>query len=247
MATIMPGASMKPEPSRVSIAIDNPRAREALQAKALTRAMELATVQPHGSTATRVSKIWSTSIAPSYQTSYDPPPDPTAYKPTVHGPPSQAPKANTTKPALTAADYLKRGAPKNVAASAFYDNPDGAEARSNIAQASTATRGIPRPPHFQSRISSPPTDAPTLEPEEQIGGGALFPKAVRPQSSTARPGASAQRPIERPLSASSRPSEAAVPTPSKQWASTCQPVNTARHGRKGKGTGEASTIPEEEE
>jgi hypothetical protein len=68
------------------------------------------------------------SVAPSVRQSTCPE---TSVRPSVR-PSGSSVRSQAPEPPLTAAELLKRGPPRNVAASAFYQNPDGDEARANI-------------------------------------------------------------------------------------------------------------------
>jgi hypothetical protein len=196
---------MKPGPSRVPIGTYNRGASRVPASKAPTRAPESTTTRPAASKAPTSSRVPSSTTAPSHRLSVAP----STYKPktAIHSPPFQASNVSTTKPAMSMQDYLKRGTPKNVNASAFYDNADGAEARAQLGFTSAIPSQVPfgtiRPSPFESRTQAPPADAPSLELEEKMGGVTLSPKSVRPQP-TVKPGGSTQRPSERPSSSPSR-------------------------------------------
>ena len=153
--TMLPAASMRLGVSRVPSNMYNPGASRVPQPKVPTVKPEHRIRAPSASKAPMSSRAPSSTIAPS--SSHYPAQSsvaPGTYKPTTtaYCPASQVPKVSTSKP-MTAADYFERGAPKNAAASAFYNNPDGAEARVRIRSAS-----VPPPPsHLNPHAPHPET------------------------------------------------------------------------------------------
>ncbi|TAQ83270.1 hypothetical protein B7494_g8407 [Chlorociboria aeruginascens] len=93
----------------------------------------------------------STSRVPSYR--------PSTSVPNTFG----TSETEKVKASLTAAELLKRGPPKNVTKSAFYDNADGEEARGQLEKGSTISSSSIRPstsaPRYSTSIHSSRSNA----------------------------------------------------------------------------------------
>jgi hypothetical protein len=114
-------------------------------------------------------------------------------------------KPQASKPPLTAAELLKRGPPKNVAASAFYENPDGDEARANIIQQSRKTSQVTKlRTEYGGHTAAPRGSEASLDLEKLMGEHSTT-QSTLPESSRRPEGASrAPSASQRPPSSSSR-------------------------------------------
>jgi hypothetical protein len=116
-------------------------------------------------------------------------------------------KPQASKPPLTAEELLKRGPPRNVAASAFYENPDGDEARANILQQTRKPSQITKMrTEYGGHTAAPRGSEASLDLEKLMGEHSITQSTI-PESSRRPEGAS------RVPSASQRPSKR--PTPSR--------------------------------
>jgi len=139
-----------------------------------------------------------------------------------------SPTSNLPEPALTPAELLRRGPPKNVAPSAFYNNADGDEARARLGSATVAPNhtGVSTQPSVvpkaktsapveYARTQAPPSDAPGPDLDELMSNASITPSASqypvsqRPAGQTGFPGqgmASQAAAAASKVSASTRPS-----------------------------------------
>lgn len=267
------GTSIKPGASRIPSSTYNPSASRipesvvtSIQAsfRPSTRPSEVpvySTHAPYPSQRSSSSQYPSSSRAPkgSHTPSTYPntpfyPSKASTARPTVQAPgntfgPSATEIANTAKPPMTAEDYLKRGAPKNAAASAFYDSVDGAEARARLDSESISPPVSSRPralevprsvapsfrprgsevprsvaptaskSPFESRTQAPPPGVASVDLEEMMAGATLAPRRE-----SVRPGTSRQiptvRPTERPSNSTSRLSEHPATSVARQASRT---------------------------
>jgi hypothetical protein len=120
-------------------------------------------------------------------------------------------KLQASKPPLTAEELLKRGPPRNVAASAFYENPDGDEARANIHQQPRKPSEITKMrTEYGGHTAAPRGSEASLDLEKLMGEHSItqstMPESSRRQegasrvpSASQRPSASTSRPSERPM------------------------------------------------
>lgn len=169
---------------------------------------------PSASQYRRESKVPSSSQAPSPsqlpRESRQPSKYPSSAKPAtkVHNPISKIPEEGE-KRALTPAELLRRGPPKNVAPSAFYNNADGDDARARLGSATVApnhtgvsTRPSAMPkvkaktsaPVEYARMQGPSSDAPGPDLDELMSNASITPSASqypvsqRPAGQTGFPG-----------------------------------------------------------
>lgn len=164
--------------------------------RASTKAPDISTARPSASRAPTASRASDSSFRPTSRPSVVP----SMYKSTTlnFSSPSQVSKTRASKP-LTPSDYLKRGPPRNVAGSAFYDNPDGAEARANRVACTLASPDatIPSPPlHLgpasqrpsssMSRPSERPPASAIPPPPRAPSGGSVYPAHLLPTSEMPR-------------------------------------------------------------
>jgi hypothetical protein len=148
----------------------------------------------------RPSNRPSASVAPSLRPSTSPE---ASVRPSV--------RPQASKPPLTAAELLKRGPPRNVAASAFYENPDGDEARANIIQQSRKPPEVTKMrTEYGGHTAAPRGSEASLDLEKLMGEHSItqstMPESSRRQegasrvpSASQRPSASTSRPSERPM------------------------------------------------
>jgi hypothetical protein len=146
------------------------------------------------------------SVAPSVRASTRPE---ASVRPSVR--PSTRPEGS--KPPLTAAELLKRGPPRNVAASAFYENPDGDEARANITQQSRKPSDVTKMrTEYGGHTAAPRGSEASLDLEKLMGEHSITQSTMpessrRPESASRAPNAN-----KRPSSSTSRPSERPMPS-----------------------------------
>lgn len=87
---------------------------------------------------------------------------------------------------MPAEELCKRGPPKNIVASGFYDNPNGIEARADIVSSSQALGSTSRPSAskslFEPRTQAPPADPRSVDPIAKMCNVPLSPKNVMSES-----------------------------------------------------------------
>lgn len=145
------------------------------------------------------------SVAPSVRASTRPE---ASVRPSVR--PST--RSEGSKPPLTAAELLKRGPPRNVAASAFYENPDGDEARANITQQSRKPSDVTKMrTEYGGHTAAPRGSEASLDLEKLMGEHNIT-QSTMPESSRRLESASAPNASKRLSGSTSRPSERPLPS-----------------------------------